>query len=146
MLKRFRRVDRDAQVGPVVEALRVPGVEGPQLVDDPTIVSARGVAARGVWAEGLEPRGSDVTETFGFPDPLVQQEIDVFEEKLAALGVADCARRVAARDGGSLLEDPWIPERAPSHEHARNTAVQELLDELRRLDAIAAAEDRDSDA
>jgi hypothetical protein len=61
----------------------------------------------------------------------VEQQVDVLEQELAALGHRDLARRLAARQRRRLLEDPRVAQRAAADEHARHPALPQLLDQLR---------------
>src|SRR5258705_6123748 len=81
-----RVVNADAEVGPGLDSPRIPGAQRAQLVDDPALASP-GLArlARLIGAR-------DVTEAFGFTHALADQEVDVVEEKLPALGERDLAR------------------------------------------------------
>jgi hypothetical protein len=53
-----------------------------------------------------------VAEALRLAGALVQQQLAVFEQARAALFRRHVARALAARHGGSLLEDPWIAQRA----------------------------------
>ena len=91
--------------------------------------------------------GADVPEAVGFVDALVQQQIDVVEQELAALVVRDRARPAGRRARSAAcarihgLRSTPRPTSTPA-----TPAVAQALDDLLGLDAVAAAEHRNRDA
>src|SRR4029079_1527437 len=107
----------------VVEALRVPRVQRAQLVDHPSVVTSRGIAALGCRLTGVGTRRGGVAEAFVLARALVEQQLDVLEQECAALLVRDVARHFTARHGGRLLENPWVAKRAAPDEDARDAGI-----------------------
>src|SRR6186713_3563859 len=90
---RLGGIDGDAKMRAVVDAFRIPGIQRPQLVDNPAIVASRGLSTLGCRAKGRGIRAwRDVPEARGLARPLVQQQVDVLEQELSALGHGDLAR------------------------------------------------------
>src|SRR5262245_63273619 len=104
-------------MGSAVESFRIPGVERPELVDHPAIVTARGCRRLRRLAR------CDVPKAFRLIDTLVHQQIDVVEEELAALVRSDGPQRLPGHERRGLLENPGIAKRGASHEDARDTAI-----------------------
>src|SRR4029078_2515265 len=114
-------------------ALRVPGVQRAQLVDDPAFAATcrdrRDVLPRRLMAEPVL-----------LVDALVEQELDVVEQKLPALFERDLERRLAGSFRRRLLKDPRIAERAAADQHAGHRRAREPRRYVRRLDAVAGTE------
>ena len=126
----------------VVQSLGVPGVQRPQLVDDPAVVPPR----RALRLLSTLLAGRNVTEAFFFVQALLLQHLDVGEQELGTIGIGYLARCASSREIRGLPENPWIAQRAAADENARHTRVPEAVDQLFRLDAITAAKHRDTDA
>ena len=105
----------------VVEAFRVPRRERAQLVDDPFVVARR----------------------TRLVDALVLQHVDVVEEEASAVVERHVASGPAGGELFGLRENPRIAQDAASDEHAVDARSQ-LVDDLLRLDTVAAAEHRDA--
>src|SRR5437773_8059341 len=104
----------------VVEALRIPRSQRPQLVDNPAIV---GGCARPV-------------------DALLQKQLDVVEEEAPAILERHRACQASAEQVHRLRQNPGIAEHAAANEDASDARF-EPPDDLLRLDAVAAAEHGD---
>ncbi len=68
-------------------------------------------------AELCWPARCNVAEALLLVFALIEQEIDVVEQKLAALVHRDGSRRTSGDDIGSLGENPWIAEDTTADEH-----------------------------
>ena len=140
LVERFGGVDRDAQVGAAVEALRVPGAERAQLVDHPALAAARpGVGGFDRLSRRL------VAEPGALVLVAVHQQVDVVEQEPRPVGGGDLAHRPAGDQVLGLRQDPRIAQHAAAHEHAAH-ARAELVHDLPRLDAVARAEHRNAHA
>ena len=115
---RLGGVDRDAQLRSALEALRVPGAQRAQLVDDPALAAARRRGGRG----GLARRACA-----GTPRPRRRARPAADRGSRAGTGRAPRAtpasapRRRAAV--GRLREDPRIAQRAAADEHAADAVI-----------------------
>ena len=72
-------VDGHSQIGSAFKALRVPGTQRAEFIDDPALATAR------LFRRFFDLARSDVPESGGFIDALCQQQVEVVEQKLAAL-------------------------------------------------------------
>src|SRR5919201_670079 len=82
-----------------------------------------------------------VAKTFGLANALSKQQVEVLEEKLSTLCHAHAARLPSGCEIVCLRENPWIAQDAAADQDAFDPGVQTRND-LLRLDAIPAAEDR----
>ena len=149
---RLGRIDRDAQVGSVVDALRVPGVQRAQLVDDPAVVTARGARRR---SGRSAPAGRDVPEALGLVGAFVQQQLDVVEQELPALLAVEISRGVSPRASAAACSKihglrsaprptstPRYRARRPAGRRAASGSTQSPLPKTGMPDAIGDPRDQ----
>ena len=79
-------------------------------------------------------------------DALLEQQIDVVEQELPALGGRNLARRVAGGERRACSKIHGLRSAPRPTSTPRHRAVAQPIDELLRLDAIAAAEHRNAHA
>ena len=91
----------------------------------------------------LRPARRDVAKALLLVFALIEQEIDVVEQELAALAHRHHSRRTSGDNIRRLREDPGIAEDTAADEHTTDTGLHPF-DDLLGLDAIAAAEEPES--
>src|SRR5204863_5975807 len=123
----------------VVETLRVPGAECADLINEPSIMAARGRLPLFLMHRF---RRCDMAEPVGFMDAFAHEQCDVLEEELSAIAQRDLARCSACGEVRGLRENPWITQDAAANQHTLNARLHPV-DHVSRLDAVAAAEHRD---
>ena len=121
-----------------VEALAVPGHQGPQLVDHPALAALRRLLTGPLRFLGRHRRG--VAEADRLVDALVQQQVDVVEEEAGALVVRHRPHRPALEQVRGLRQQPRVAKHAAAGDDAGHTRGAEAFDDLLGLDEIAAAD------
>src|SRR5688572_9630021 len=97
-------------MGAAVEALRIPAAQRPDLVDHPAFAPSRLVVCE-------HRTGSGMTKAVRLVDPFVEQQLDIVEQKLAAIRHRHLTRRPPGSNVGRLREDPWVAEYAAADKH-----------------------------
>src|SRR5947209_10525519 len=84
-------------------------------------------------------------EAGGFVFAFLQQQLDVVEQKTAAIFERDFTHRTAGGQILRLRQNPRVPQHAAADEHAADAAAAHALEYLPGLDAVAAAEHRNAE-
>ena len=106
-------VDGHSKMRARVQALRVPGAECPQLVDDPALVTSCG-------HDCLRHARRDVTKALLLVFALIEKEIDVIEQELTSLLHRHRPGSPACDKVCGLSKNPRIAKDPATDEHAFN--------------------------
>src|SRR5688500_6892099 len=104
-----------------VESLGIPGSERADFVDHPPFAAARW------WVDGRDcarvaAAGRDVSKPLDLVGSVVEQQLNVLEQKLPAFAGADGARLAPGGHVGRLRQHPRVSEDATPDEHAAHAA------------------------
>src|SRR5580765_4610735 len=85
-----------------------------------------------------------MAESLRLVDAFPKQQIYVFQEKRSALAHRHFTRGASGSQIGCLRQDPRISQHSAANKYAADAAA-ETVDDMSRLDAVAAAEHRNAE-